>query len=229
MRVRAPLALALAALMLSGCAGESEQQELSGLTSDQAERLAVTRFRNFDAGTRAIDLLVPQSELGELQLTGWFDFEQGVGYGAILNGGTVWWNADTVAIRDTPSAEPVLPLPADGWVTYPLEASANPLATALLLVGSLGTDRPENPQLLAQSDALWLRQDTIDGIDVDVFIGPSADGATASSDSAERARYWVDEAGILIKFETLISGEWMTLTFADGGAISLPATVPGMP
>ena len=230
-RFGAVLAIGLAALLTAGCAGsptpqESVQQEGTGLTSAQSERLAVTRFRNFDAGTRAVHLVIPQSEVGEIQLTGWYDFGQGVGYGAVAGGGTVWWNSDTVAFRDTPSAEPGIPLPTDGWVGYPLDPSANPLATALALVGSLGADRPENPQLLAQSDAVWLRSDAIGTTAVDVFVGPSADGATTSAPSSERARYWVDDIGTLLVFEAPVSGVWMTVDFSDGGAVLLPSVSP---
>lgn len=234
MRFVAALAIGLAALLTTACAVEPTQQESNpsegtGLTSAQAERLAVTRFRNFDAGTRAVDLLIPQSGVGEIQLTGWYDFEQGVGYGAVAGGGTVWWDSDTVAFRDTPSAEPGIPLPSDGWVSYPLDPSANPLATALALVGSLGADRPENPQLLAQSDAVWLRTDTVGSTGVDVFVGPSADGATTLAASDERARYWVDDIGTLLIFEAPVSGVWMTVEFSGARAVSLPAAAPGAP
>jgi hypothetical protein len=235
MRFRVLLSLGLLSLAMAGCAGEptapqpSAQVEGSGLTSAQAERLAVTRFRNFDAGTRAVSFIVPQTEAGEIRVTGWFDFERGVGYGAIAGGGTVWWNPATVAIRDTPSTEAVIPLPADGWVSYPLDPQANPLATALALVGSLGADRPENPQLLAQSDAVWLRSDTVGGTPVDIFAGPSGDGAATPTASGERARYWVDDTGTLLFFEAPIGDEWMTVTFSESGSVSLPTVSPGAP
>ncbi|MGL4339708.1 MAG: hypothetical protein ACRCSP_04700 [Rhodoglobus sp.] len=235
MRSGGLIAAGIITLLLTGCAGGAAQSEArstaepKGLTSKQSERLAITRFRNFDAGTRAVQIMVPQSQLGEIQVTGWYDFANNVGYGAVKGGGLVWWNTDAVAIRDIASSEPVIPLPADGWVRYPLDPSANPLATALALVGSLGVDRPENPQLLAQSDALWLRNDTVKNTAVEVFVGPSADGAATSTPPSERVRYWLDATGMLLLFEAPIGDAWMTAQFSEAKISPLPTTAPGSP
>ena len=74
----------------------------------------------------------------------------------------------------------------------------------LLLLLELGSDRPDNAQLLLQSDAQWLRADTDDGVPVDVFAGPSApvvSGETAAGPNPGRLRYWVDGTGRLLRFE----------------------------
>ncbi|MBG6055639.1 hypothetical protein IWX81_002062 [Salinibacterium sp. CAN_S4] len=239
MRLAAPVLASVIVVGLVACtpagspppasdpASDSSQQP-TGLSSEQAEQLAVTRFRNFDAGIRAIHLSIPSTQVGAVDLTGWFDFEQHIGYGLVKDGGTLWWSESTVAVRDVPASEASIPLPTDGWVSYPLDPGSNPLATALTLVGSLGSDRPENPQLLAQSDALWVRSDTIGGAAVGVFIGPSADDATVSTDGSERARYWVDDRGLLLRFEAPVGAEWMTLDLSTGSA-DIPITTPGAP
>lgn len=228
MRTRFAAVALLMLLTLTACAETpAAVEQPTGLTSEQAERLAVTRFRNFDAGVRAIDISVPTTEVGAIDLTGWFDYSQGVGYGSIAGGGTVWWSATTVAFRDVQSAEAQLPLPTDQWVAYPLDATSNPLAAALALVAELGFDRPDNPQLLAQSDAARLRADTVGETAVDVYVGPSA--GSESSDLDSRARYWVDETGLLLRFEAPKGAEVTTVDFSAASGITLPATAPGTP
>lgn len=230
MRVRTAIAAALVLLALSACAPSSvEPDQPAGLTSEQAERLAVTRFRNFDAGVRAITIAVPTTEVGAIELTGWFDYTQGVGYGAIAGGGTVWWSADTVAFRDVMGAGAELPLPADQWVVYPLDATSNPLAAALALVAELGADRPDNPQLLAQSDAAFIRDDEVSDTAVEVFAGPSASASTESSDISIRARYWLDDTGLMLRFESPKGAAVTTVDFSTASGITLPAAPPGTP
>ncbi|MGV8886289.1 MAG: hypothetical protein ACOH1T_11980 [Microbacteriaceae bacterium] len=205
------------------------------LSSAQAERLAVSRFRNFDAGVRTIDASVT-STAGTLKIEGWFDFSADVGYASVAVGaapaGLVWWTHEVVATREAPVEGIPLPRPDGGWQSAPLDPSSTALAGALALVANLGADRPENPQLLAQSDAAWLRSDTVGTTEVDVFIGPSSDSATAAPVPADkRARYWVDETGLMVRFEfaSIGSGDGVTVELGDVAAVDLPTTVPGAP
>lgn len=202
------------------------------LTEEQAERLAVVRFRNFDAGLRAIDIRIPSTEVGELRVTGWFDYAAGVGYAAASSDagslGLVWWNTSTIATREMPVEDAPLPLPADGWLAGELDPAASDLATVLTIVGSLAADRPENPQLLRQSDAAWLRADELAGIDVDVFAGPSGSDEPTGAGLDERTRYWVDAGGLLHRFEARLADDrWTLIDFAEGGGVELPTAVPG--
>lgn len=230
MRVRAAIAAALVLLTLSACSPQAaEPQQPAALTNEQAERLAVSRFRNFDAGVRAVTIAVPTTEVGAIELTGWFDYTNSVGYGAIAGGGTVWWSADTVAFRDVMGTGAELPLPADQWVAYPLDASSNPLAAALALVAELGADRPDNPQLLAQSDAAFIRADEVAGTAVEVFAGPPASASAESSALEARARYWLDETGLMLRFEAPKGAAVTVVDFAAASGIILPTTPPGVP
>lgn len=235
MRLRS-LAAAAVLLTLVGCAPTAPADEQpKALTSEQAERLAVTRFRNFDAGVRTIAATLP-SDSGELHLDGWFDYATGVGYAAVtvddVASGLVWWTHETIAIRSAAADGAPLPLPDDGWESGPLDPSSTNLTNSVALIASLGSDRPENPQLLTQSDAAWLRADEVGEVAVDVFAGPSSDSvATASADLTGRALYWVDATGILLRFESPLSPApaELTVDFGTGDAIELPTTVPGTP
>lgn len=233
--VLAVIALAFGILaMVTACAPADVAEvaeDLRPLSTAEAERLAVVRFRNFDAGTRPIDVRIPGTSAGELRLTGWFDYETKAGYAAAStddgSAGLVWWNESTVSVREAPADDAPLPLPADGWESGPLDPSSTSMAAALALIGGLGSDRPENPQLLVQSDAAWLRADKIDGIDVDVFVGPSDAGATGS-DPDQRPRFWVDERGLLLRFEARLGGasDWSVIDLGDGADIAVPAEAP---
>lgn len=237
-RGAAVLALVLALgipATLTACAPTAEVAEVAEtprpLSGTEAERLAAVRFRNFDAGTRPIDVRIPGTEAGELRLTGWFDYETKAGYAAAStdegSAGLVWWNESTIAVREAPVEEAPLPLPADGWESGPLDPSSTSMAAVLALLGGLGSDRPENPQLLLQSDAAWLRADEVAGTEVDVFAGPSDAGADAT-DVDERPRFWVDERGVLLRFEARLGGapDWTVTDLGDSIDVTVPAEVP---
>jgi hypothetical protein len=232
------MALGLA-VGIAACTPESTAPGAPGgpvaLTGAQAERLAVARFRNFDAGTREISAELASSA-GVIALTGWFDYENVTGYASVTVGdasaGLVWWTHDVIATREVAVDSAVTPIPEDGWMSGPLVPSSTPLANALALAAGLGADRPENPQLLAQSDAAWLRSDEIDGTAVDVFLGPSSESATAAPVAAsERARYWVDASGLLLRFEfpQATNGDPLVIDFGDAVSVRLPSENPGTP
>jgi len=235
--VTAGVVVALATI--TGCAPTAEPEATASatLTSEQADRLAVTRFRNFDAGIRTIAVTLDDAVSGSLTLDGWFDFSAGAGYaeardadGASL--GLVWWTHEAIAVREIPADELVVPVPTDGWASAQLDPSATALANALALVASLGADRPENPQLLAQSDARFLREDELGGSAVTVFLGPSADDGAPTPEAA-RASYWVDATGLLLRFENPSTGSGsggMTVDFTTAStAAVVPLVAPGTP
>lgn len=223
--------------LLGGCTSAPESTSRP-LTGDEAERLAVVRFRNFDAGVRQIHARIPGTAAGEVRLEGWFDFGAHTGYGAAFADdgdslGLVWWDDDTIATRETPVDDAPLPAPSDAWISGPLDPSSTPLTAVLTLIGSLGADRPENPQLLRQSDAAWIRSDHIDGVDVDVFAGPSDEGPSATESErdpagGDRTRFWVDSDGVLQRFQARLGSadEWTTVDLSAGD-VTVPDGVPG--
>lgn len=260
------IALAVAALVaLTACstgspddANSSEAAsvapELAGarpLTQPEAEQLAVTRFRNFDAGTRAMTATIPARRDGEaftLTVSGWVDFATHRGYATLSETdaserrtklGLLLWSTENLAIRMTPVDTAPLPVPTDGWSSQALNPEDSALSTALLLALNLGADRPENPQLLLQSDAVWIGTGGVDGVDTTVFVGPSA---TASDEAGalpgghgldSRSRYHVDKTGLLMRFDTRIgdSVEWSRFEFAnaDGIALDFADALPASP
>ena len=210
-------------MLLAGCAEQGHEQQsppsTSGpraLTSTEAQRLAVMRFNSYQAGARSVDAAVISAR-GTIALRGWIDTTTHQGYALVVPDGVgssgflTRWTSTEVGAQSYSGATPPLPAPTTGWESTELTADASVLAAAQLLLISLSSDRPDNPQLLLQSTAQWLRADTLDGVSVDVMSGPVNSGATSSG-----LHYWVDDQGKLLYLEARLDGEhWSTFDFAD--------------
>lgn len=222
---RSTLIAAAIALALLGCTAQPPAQEARPITTEESQLLATARFRNFDAGARSITTALTDAGT-PLALTGWVDYRTEVGYAVLDTQGQFYllaWNASTIAAQPLTAEEaqaaasaPV-PMPAIGEGFQ--EAAMNDtgaLHPLLSILISLGNDRPDNPLLLQSGGALWLRTDTIGETAVNVFAGPTtgADSAAATVDpDASDTRYWVDDAGLLHRFEVRLGAEWVTVDF----------------
>lgn len=204
----------LAVLMLAACGSGPEPHPL---TQEQAELLAVARFTNY--GHRVVTFVgrIP-SAAGTLELTGRVDYVHGVGYGTLRteggNGygsaGVLQWNRRALGFL-AGATQAGDPPPAGQWQMRPLQAPGGELDTALALLLGLGNDRPDNAQLLRQSDARWLRSDRVDGTAVDVFEGPHTAGRPGTS--APRLRYWVAGNRDLRRVEARIGSAELDASF----------------
>lgn len=227
------------ALLLAGCAGSDGEglrtSDARAVTTEEAQVLAVARFRNFDAGTRSIAFEV--DERGEdLTFDGWFDYASSVGYGALARGDVpsslLLWNTSVVGVQAPQEGEAPLPVPdvdalATAWQGGPLDPSSSRLDAVLAVIGSLGSDRPENPLLLQQAGALHLGEIVEDGRELTVFAGPPSDEALAPGATVDpeavTTRYAVDAAGTLHRVDVRLSGSgrWTTIRFGNADGVSL--------
>lgn len=181
------------------------------LTSDQASRLAVTRFLNYQAGGRALTIDVPGTD-GGLTVTGSIDYRGKVGYGALhgtgrdtSSDGLIQWTATTVFVHpmaNAPAKAPARP-PESGWYRRPLQRYGSSLDSSLAIALKLGSDRPDNAELLPQNGAAWVGRDRVDDHQVDIMIGPSAaraSSAPAGAPAGEGAvRYWIGSDGTMYR------------------------------
>jgi hypothetical protein len=257
---RSALAVTLVLLAVLSACTPTTSTVVTGprpITSTEAELLAVVRFKNFDAGTRTFD--VEFRDAGTpLSLTGWVDYSTEVGYGLLSDSGTpvdlLLWDSRTLAASPITTTTTVAPLPppqADlksgdpkpgsklgpNWTTATL-TSHGALHPLLRILTALGNDRPDNPLLLQQGGALWLRTDTIGSSAVTVFAGPTLSGATAKPTAkpapkpaatpgatvnadASNTRYWVTKSGLLLRLDVRLGAEWVTITFGPAKNVHL--------
>ncbi len=202
--------LAVAAFLVAGSG--SAPAGPRALTPDQANRLAITRFRNYQAGGRAVTITVPGTG-GGLVITGSVDYRGKLGYGAVhgsgrdtSSDGLIEWTATTVFVHpmaDAPADAPASP-PASGWYGRPLQTSGTSLDSSLAIALSLGSDRPDNAELLPQNGAVWVGKDRLNGHQVDVMTGP---GARAASGTAGSVRYWIGPDGTMYRVHVGVASE----------------------
>lgn len=230
----------LALVALTACTGAAEEPDPRPLTTDEAQWLALMRFRNFDAGTRSVDFEVSDGGL-TFVVDAQVDFTGSVGYGMVTDpGGTetllLGWGAAGIATR--PWSEAGLPRPApaidEEWTISDLRPEQSRLHAVLAIVLELGNDRPDNALLLQQTDARWLREDVItttegDQVEVIVVAGPTSDAVYDPSSgmpddgSAATVRYWLDDTGLVHRVQVRLGGggQWTTLDLGVGSGTGL--------
>ncbi len=213
-RVGAFAAVAALAL-LSGCsAGLSESGE--PLTQVQAEQLAQARFAlstadTFTAEIRRgdpddVDHEVADVTVDTVRHRAWGTRERGPADLAVSE--EIAFSPDAVATR------------ADGgqWQVVPVDAAAS---GAFGVVFGLVADRPENSQLLQQSDARHLGRAEVDGDECDVYRLPTAEGAGDTS-----TRLWLDETGAVRRLDT--GDDALVVTIPHGDSVAPPPELDEM-
>ena len=226
--------MTLAALTSCAPAAESARP----ITTEESQLLAVVRFNNFNEGTRTVETSLRDAGT-DLTLAGWVDYSTSTGFAMLTETATstsslLIWDATTLAARPATAAEsealaqPPISIPAitEDFGTAPLspQGALHPLLAILI---ALGNDRPDNPLLLQQGGALWLRADTVGGTPVTVFSGPTSptdetveQPSTVDPDAAN-ARYWVDADGLLLRCEVKLGSDWVTIDFGSAPTVHL--------
>ncbi|WP_442305920.1 hypothetical protein [Streptomyces sp. 2RAF24] len=209
--------------------GDAEPRGPRALTSDEANRLAITRFRNYEARGRAVTITVPGTA-GGLIVTGSVDYRSKVGYGVVhgtgrgtSSEGLIEWTADAVFVHpmaDAPAYAPASP-PRTGWYRRPLRSSGSSLDSSLTIALGLGNDRPDNAELLPQNGAAWWGRDQVDGRRVDVMTGPSSPDR---SGTAGNVRYWVGSDGTMYRVRVSVGSAPEPVDIAFDTHTFLPVT-----
>lgn len=224
-RLRRTLSVVAAVVVLvTGCGRgssdtPSEDQEATPqpqlLTTEQAQALAVMRFNNYSAKRIRLAVRAPGTVGIEADVV--VDYRVGAAYGSYTvtdaggedapdeataaeadGAGAIAWSSQLVGT----AAVDRVPRP-DQWTQRAMDPS-RPVDVALAMALSLGSDRPENPVLLQQSDARLLRVEGSGADELLVISGPGAADGTQES----RTTYWIDDTGHLERMEARIgSGE----------------------
>lgn len=209
------------------------------LTMPQAEVLATMRSANHRAGSAAFSTTV-RDGADVIDLRGVVDWQQHVGSAVFraagrtdANGnGLMQWNFEHVAAHPGGAVDgPPPPPPADGtWVQRPIDPTQSTLDTLFLLLLSVASPQPDNPQLLRQTDAAYLGTEIVHGQTVSVFTGPTSDDATAPaateapaaadpSSGGAALTYWVAADGSLVRMSARLGGtQTVTVDFSAAPA-----------
>lgn len=242
------IAVALATGFIAGlnsgllsCAPESDKAAARPLTGAELNRLASMRSHNFSDGRVGVRGTV--GRIGShTSIDGWVDWRRKLIYLSVYSTATrstamVQARPGVLAIRPDPGAgdsqggpgkPPAVP-PADGWRVRPLtlaEDSQAPLDNLIAFLFLIAQERPDRADLLGSLDNEWVRTDTVQGVEVDVLLGPAvipgqsmpspAPSASAAPDPASlethggAVGYWLDAEGRLRKVETLLAAEMPT-------------------
>lgn len=239
--VRTGALLCALVIVLAGCASPAPRPAPTPrpVTATESELLAVARFNNFDAGSRPFTADVTEKG-SALHLQGWVDYAAHVGYAAVTGtfaAQALLWTPSSVAIRPQDAdadGNPVLPIAPsnDSWVSHPLDATASRLDSLLGTLIALGTDRPDNPLLIQQTGAFWLRTERVKGVKTTVFAAPPSDvppDASAPPITADTSslRLWVSEKGLIMRAQIRLGGdEWTTIDMPDtpAPAVKVPTS-----
>jgi len=179
------------------------------ITSDEANRLAVMRFRNYQ-GTGVHFHTSVASTGGALTVDGLVDYHRSLGLAQVSGLGssfTFEWDHQKLAAWPGGATQTTVPatLPTAKAAIRPLNTTATAVDAVLALMLAMGLDRPDNAQLLQQNGSRWLGHDTIDGVAYDVMTGPAQTGAPAGSTS-DTLRYWISPDGHLGRVDAHIGG-----------------------
>ena len=206
------------------------------VTASEAQLLATTLFRNYDAGSRAVEATIPVNAQ-TVHLRGWVDYRTHTGYalatGADFAPQLLRWNLRQIGLApvDTQATgTPPLPMPRVRWQTRSMDTSTSVLDMVLVVVAGLAKDRPENPLLLTQGGAMWLGDDELDGEEVTGYAAPPsnrrAEDPVESDDSG--LRLWVDSHGVVLRVQVRTGDDWAQVDLGDADGVSLPR-LPAVP
>ncbi|MDH2413346.1 hypothetical protein [Nocardioides sp. CER19] len=245
MRCRRWLAgLAAVALVAAGCESGVDDGPTASTTrpasprpvsAEQAQVLATTLFRNYDAGSRSLETTVAV-DTQKVRLKGWIDYRTHTGYALATGVGfapqLLRWNLRQVGLTpaSTQTADTApLPMPGVHWQTRSMAPSGSVLDTVLLVIAGLAQDRPENPLLLEQGGALWLGEDEVAGHELMGYAAPPSEKrAEGPVDSdASGLRLWVDKTGLARRVQIRTGEDWATVDLGDADGVSLPR-LPGV-
>jgi hypothetical protein len=207
------------------------------LSVEQAEVLATMRLANYRAGAASFATSV-SDRADTVELHGVVDWQQHTGSAVFRTAGRTDANSRGLMQRnyervvahaggDTDGPPP--PPPDDGtWQQRPIDPTTSSLDAVFLLLLSLASPQPDNPQLLRQTDAAYLGTEIVAGRTAQVFTGPTSDAA--AGDAAEtsspaaavgpspRLTYWVASDGTLLRLRALVGNQTVNVDFSAAPA-----------
>jgi hypothetical protein len=217
-RIVTAVALVTATVALAACSSPTGPRPV---TSDEADRLSEVLFLNYDEGGSHFVLNAAPTPDSAITIEGDVDFVNREGYALVSSTGSdgpvdgVIFS-DAVVLENIPSLVNLASTVGVGsftWVARPYDSTAYQLDSLLGVVLGLSGQQRENPLLLEQSGAQWLREDTVNGAPVDVF------------EYSPQVRLWVEKDGTrLLRFEGNSStlDRPIVVDLTEPGPVTLP-------
>ncbi|MFI0977391.1 hypothetical protein ACH4SP_10225 [Streptomyces sp. NPDC021093] len=148
------------------------------LSTEQAEQMALSRFSLYEKSPLEVVARAPMgSSAVEVRAVIDYRAQRAVGtYTAGGSRGLIAWDATGLAVAEgtagsaADATAAAVRLGSRAW--SPRAYSGDPLDAVLRVAMGLGTDRPDNPQLLAQQGALYLGQGEWNGAAYHLYSGP---------------------------------------------------------
>ena len=220
---RLALALALSVTLVGGLAGCATTSEPRPITEEEADRLSEVLYVAFQAGGASFGLNSLEANGATITMTGEIDFANHAGRAILQSTGSdakvtqIAWLDNTILeyIPDLLTLAEQADVPSFHWVARPVDTATYTIDAKLAILRALSSDVRENPQLLQQNGVTWLRDDTLNGVDVEVF------------QYGDRTRFWVEKGSTtLLRFEGN-NGDGsnpIVIDFSDPGArtVELP-------
>jgi hypothetical protein len=162
------------ALGLTACAAPSGPRPI---TEDEADRLSEVLYTSFQDGGASFTMSSLWQDGTTVQLRGDIDFAGHAGLAEVVSTGPdakvsgVAWLNDTV-LEYIPSLVTMAEQQGIGgftWVARPSDTVTYRVDAELSILRALASDVRENPQLLRQNGVTWQRDDTLNGVAVEVF------------------------------------------------------------
>ncbi|MEU8890841.1 hypothetical protein [Streptomyces sp. NPDC048442] len=148
------------------------------LRTEEAEQLAVSRFSLYEKSPLEVVAWAPMGS-GTVEVRAVIDYRAHRAVGTYTAGGSrglLAWDATGLAAAKATATSAAGAAAAAGrlesraWSPRPY--SGDPLDVVLRVAMGLGTDRPDNPQLLAQQGAQYLGRDQWNDADYSLYSGP---------------------------------------------------------
>ena len=197
LRARFAAVAVVLAVALGGCTAPTATGA-RGITESEADRLADALYTNFQDGGASFTLSALTTTGATIAIDGDIDFTKGAGRADFTSTGSdaslveVAWLGDTV-LESIPTLVQLADAGGQGgftWVARAADPQTYEVDAQLAIVRALGSEVRENPQLVRQSGARWLRSDTLRGVAVDVF------------QYGKNTKYWLAKDGSqLLRFE----------------------------
>ncbi|MGW7414298.1 hypothetical protein [Streptomyces sp. NPDC054863] len=182
-------ASALAAVLFLGPGPADDPRPLR---TEEAEQMALSRFSLYEKSPLEVVARAPMGG-GSVEVRAVIDYRAHRAVGSYTAGrarGLLAWDATGLAAAEgtaTSAADAVAAagrLGSRAWSPRPY--SSDPLDVVLRVAMGLGTDRPDNPQLLAQQGALYLGRDQWNGAAYSLYSGPRPAPGSKGPNTASR-------------------------------------------